>query len=101
MSEEVDIIEHLLEVERESSQMILDARLEADKIIAESRARAETSFKEQYDSILKNLEQKEASAKEEISKRHEAQFSEYKQGLDAAEKDEKAFRSLLDTLLFA
>ena len=101
MSEEVDIIEHLLEVERESSQMILDARLEADKIIAESRARAETSFKEQYDSILKDLEQKEASAKEEISKRHEAQLSEYKQSLDSAEKDEKAFRSLLDSLLFA
>lgn len=101
MSDEVDIIEHLLEVERESSQMILDARQEADKIIAESRARAETSFKEQYDSILKDLEQKEASAKEEISKRHEEQLSEYKKSLASAEKDEKAFRSLLDSLLFA
>ncbi|MCR5319489.1 MAG: hypothetical protein K6E22_14825 [Treponema sp.] len=101
MSEEVDIIEHLLDVERESSQMILDARLEADKIIAESRARAENSFKEQYNSILKGLEAEEASSKEEISRRHEEQFSEYKQSLAAAEKDEKAFRSLLDTLLFS
>ena len=101
MSEEIDIIEHLLEVERESSQIILDARLEADKLIAESRARAESSFKDKYGLVLSGLEKAETSAKEAITKKHEEQLSEYKQSLASAEKDEKAFCSMLDSLLFA
>ncbi len=101
MEEEIDVIQHLLEIEAEASEMLSGAQQKADAILAEARANAEAAFKKSYSAFMEELEAKEISQKEEIAKEHKERFETYTKALGANAKDEGAFNKLLDKLLYA
>lgn len=101
MSEEAEVIQHLLEVEREAAGILKDAQIKADSRIAEARAASDARFKEEYAKIVKALDAKESEVKETILRDHENQLSSYKTKVQSSAKDFEAFNSLFETLLYA
>jgi len=100
MAEETDVIEHLLDVEKEASEMILSARKEADEKIARARVEADMKFKAQYHEFVKELEAREKSSREKIDENHASVLEEYKERLSALPKNDAALGSALEKLLF-
>ena len=101
MAEEVDIIQHLIEVERDASQLLLEAQAQADKKISEARFKAESLFKEKYSVITKDLENRTSAAKENIDKEREAIMQQYKAKIADSSKNQESFNALCERFLFA
>lgn len=101
MEEEIDVIQHLLEIEAEASEMLTEAQKKADSILADARAKAELAFKKSYSSFMESLEAEEEAQKEEITRKHTELFEAYSKALMANAKDAEAFNKLLDSLLYA
>ncbi len=100
MAEEIDVIQHLIEVEKEAALVIHEAQDEADSRIAAARAKADAEFKAQY-SVM--YEQLEGEAKEKMANAksaHDTAISQYKQSLESTPKNKEAFSALMDSLLF-
>lgn len=95
MTEETDIIQHLVEIEAEASEMLLAAQKEADSQVAKARAQSEEIFKDRYGKFASDLEFKENQTKQNILSKHESDISEYKNSINSEVKDYDAFYSLL------
>lgn len=101
MAAEVDVIQHLLDVEHEASITLLDAQKEADRKIAEARTLAESKFAERYKSVVSGIEVSEISEKTRIDSEHAKSMEDYKNSLLSSKKDTKAFDSFMDSILFS
>lgn len=101
MNEEMDVIQHLLEIEREASRTLIDAQTEADRKISVARAEADSQFKQRYAEITKSLESEAAAEKQRITDLHETELNTFKENLKSTEKNSGAFNALLEKLLFA
>ncbi|MBR1912760.1 MAG: hypothetical protein IJ828_10460 [Treponema sp.] len=101
MTEEMNAIQHLLEVEADAALMVNEAQKKADARISEARAQAESEFKTAYAAFSEKLESYEASEREAIEKEQMKVFGAYAQSLDSASKDKESFNGLLEKLLFA
>ena len=101
MTEEMNAIQHLLEVEADASQLVNEAQKKADVIISEARAQAESEFKSSYAEFAEKLEADETVKREAIEKEQESVFNDYVQSLDSTPKDKESFNGLLEKLLFA
>ena len=101
MTEEMNAIQHLLEVEAEASLLVAEAQKKADARISQARAQSEEEFKATYAEFSKKLESQELAQKEAIAKEQKAVFGAYAKSLDSTPKDKAAFNDLLETLLRA
>ncbi|MCR5763660.1 MAG: hypothetical protein K6G00_09805 [Treponema sp.] len=101
MTEEMNAIQHLLEVEADASQLVNEAQNKADVRISEARAQAETEFKKIYAEFACELESHEQAERESIDKEQEVLFNDYVQSLDSTPKDKESFNGLLEKILFA
>ncbi|MBQ6780208.1 MAG: hypothetical protein IJP62_03135 [Treponema sp.] len=99
--QEVDIISHLLDMERNASEVLNQAQSEAEKRISAAKSRADQQFKAQYEKIVADEESRFASETSAVSQKYDADISAYKERLAASNKDIPSFNALLDTLLFA
>ncbi|MBQ0052401.1 MAG: hypothetical protein KBT11_10130 [Treponema sp.] len=97
--QEVNTINHLLEVEQNAQAMIQSAQIDADKKISVAKAQADSEFKAQFEKIVaeneKSFEEKSAAA----TAAGEAQIKEYKEKISSANLDFSAFNQLLDKIL--
>lgn len=100
MTEEMNAIKYLLEVEAEASLLVKDAQKKADSRISEARAQAESEFKKVYGDFAKRLESEELAQKDDIEKKQKSMFDEYVSQLESAPKDKESFNALLDKLLY-
>ncbi|MGN0730267.1 hypothetical protein [Treponema sp.] len=100
-AEEIDIITHLLDVEKEASTTVLDAQKRADEKIASARAQSESEFKAAYSAVIAEIDQKEKEAKSAIEKKHTSDIELYRHNLASTEKDYSSFNSLMDKILFS
>ncbi len=100
MTNEADVIERLLSVEKEASTLLQDARKRADEKVIASRAQAEEMFHNEYVSIAHELDEQENAEHERIVLAHEKAFSSYRDSLVNIPKDTKAFESVLEKVLF-
>lgn len=96
---EVNVINHLLDVEHQASEMISGAQSEADKRISSFRAQAETEYKKQYDAIIAGFEADYKKQTEEIDSKHKKTVEQYKSDIQNTAQNKEAFSSLLDTIL--
>ena len=96
---EVNVINHLLEVERRASGMTSDAQTEADKRISAYRAEAENDYKKQHDEILAKFESDYAASTKAIDEKHAQEITAYRSEIQNTTQDTEAFYKLLDTLL--
>ena len=94
--EEIDVIKHLLEVEKEATEMLLEAQK-----ISESRSIADSRFHKEYADVVSRIEEDERSAKEKVTENHANLIQAYKDELSALKKDSDSFNSLMDELLFS
>ena len=100
MAEDVDLIEHLIAIENEASEMIAEAQRKADDRLAKARAEADESFKSQFSSFSGDLAEKEVSNRKQIDSDYEHFVGEYTKTLESSKKDTDSFNSLLEKLLF-
>jgi vacuolar-type H+-ATPase subunit H len=96
---EVNVINHLLDIEHQASEMISGAQTEADKRISSFRAQAETEYKKQYDDIIAGFEADYKKHTEEIDRNHKETVEQYKSDIQNTAQKKEAFGRLLDTIL--
>lgn len=99
-SSELDVINHLLEVEKNASILIDDAMIEADKRIAEARTKYNAEYKEKYDAIVAEKDKTYHEKLDSISANHKKEIEEYKKSLENKNQNTDAFNKVLDDLLF-
>lgn len=98
--EETDVISHLIEVERQAATLLMDAQAEADNRIAAAKTKADEKYKTGYEKAVAGVETEYKAAVDEIAVKHDEVFSAFVDEVKAVPKDEQAFNSLLDNLLF-
>ncbi|MDD6295091.1 MAG: hypothetical protein ACI4LR_02350 [Treponema sp.] len=101
MNEEVNVIGHLLDVEKNAEQLVSDAQIEASKRISAAKAASDSEYKKLYADLAVRLEQEYQEKIAEISASHEKNLKVYKEKIQGSEKDEKSFYALLDSILFS
>ena len=98
---EVNTIAHLLEVEQKAAAMTMHAQEDADKKIAQAKAKADLEFRTAYEEIVRECE---SACKKEISSIEEKKnknVADYKASIKASVLDKTGFFSYLDSLFFA
>lgn len=75
---DVNLISHLLDVEKEAALQTKAAQDEANKIISQSHADADNSFNEQYTALIKDIDDDYAQRKNEIEDEYKKTLAEYK-----------------------
>jgi len=98
---ELDAIKHLLEVEKNASALINDAKTEADKRLSEAHLKYNSIYKEKYDQLVAHLDDDFKKSHEQIEAKYNKELDDYKASIEAKSQDKKSFESLLDKLLMA
>ena len=96
---ELDAIKHLLEVEKNASVLIGDAKIEADKRLADARLKYNSEYKEKYDVIASELESDYQNKLKEITSKYKSEIEEYRKSLENKPQNDEAFNALLDKYL--
>jgi len=99
--EEINVIAHLLQVEKNASLLIDDALKEAEEKLAKARSQANLSFKEKYEQCVNELENQYNQKLVNIQSEHDKLFEDYKESLENKSKNNADFNRLLESLLFA
>lgn len=97
---EIDAIKHLLEIEKEASALIDDAKIEAEKRVSKAKSQYNEEFKKEYDSLMQKLESQYNSNCEEINKKYQDEFEGYKESLKHKKLNKDDFFKMLDSLFF-
>ena len=79
--QEVDIISHLLDMERNASEVLNQAQSEAEKRISAAKSRADQQFKAQYEKIVADEESRFASETSAVSQNMMPIYLPTKKGL--------------------
>ncbi|MBP5602543.1 MAG: hypothetical protein J6X78_07420 [Treponema sp.] len=99
MQEEINVINHLLSVEKNASVLIDNAIREADSRTAQARNQANSQFKTEYDKCVSQMEVDYENTIQSRKAEHEAELEQFKSDLENRTRDYEAFNSLLDNLL--
>lgn len=97
---ELNVITHLIQVEKEASALINDALSEADKRISSAKASYNASYKEKYEVLIKNLEENYKEESQKIQENHKKEIQDYKEKLEKLNQDSSSFNELIENLLF-
>lgn len=98
---ELDVINHLLEVEKNASVLIDDAKIEADKRVAEARSKYNQEYKAGYETIASEKDAAYHKKLQEITDKHSAEIESFKKSFEDKPQNTEAFNALLEKLLFA
>lgn len=98
---ELEIINHLLEVEKGASSLIDEAQLEAEKTILDAKTKYNKEYKEKYDSIVGLLEEDYKKELQKAYEKHQKEMDDYKKELESKEIKTKEFNDFLDKEFFA
>ena len=99
MSEEMDVIQHLLEIEKAASEILVQAQADADRKIAETKAKADGEFKEKFSAYMDELDRSADSRRKDVRDRLDSELATLKSSLDSTAKDVDGFNSLFEQLI--
>lgn len=99
-NEELNVISHLLEVEKEASYLVDDALKESEKRLSEARSQLSSKYKKEYESLVKTMDGDFQSKKNDLQKKHDDALAEYKSSVENRNQNTKAFNQLVHKLLF-
>ncbi|MCQ2584591.1 MAG: hypothetical protein MJ185_03285 [Treponema sp.] len=99
-NDEVSIIAHLLEVEKEASKIISGANIKADKEISDAKISADAEFKKNYAERAEVLEKDFQTKKAVISSEHDKILQDYKTSVAGMTQNKEAFASVIEKELF-
>ncbi len=97
---EINVIDHLLDVEKDASVLVSDAQMESAKRLASARSQADSEYKKQYDILIASLENQYKKDAETITQKHADALNSYKTAVEKTSRDSAAFNGLLDSYLF-
>ena len=92
-----DIIGHLIDVERQAYDLLLDAESEADKRKAKANEDAELSFRASYALLIEQLEESFLAGKQQCDNSKNDEFTAFDLRLASMNKDPDAFNKYLDS----
>lgn len=98
---ETDVIGHLIDIEHQAAELLLDTQTEADRRVTEAKAKADAMYKEQYESMIAELENKYKEEATAVENGHDTVMKKYCDSVDCTATDTVAFNALLDKLLFS
>jgi len=101
MSEEQNVIGHLLDVEKDAEMLVFEAQSEASKRITAARVEADAEYKKQYSDLSQKLEAEYQKKINELTLEHDKVLEKYKTDVQNAEKDVSSFNSFLESVLFS
>ena len=101
MQEEINVINHLLAVEKESAGLLDDAVRVADSRTTPARTKANTQFKQKYDQIAVELQKEYEQTIENKKSEHIKQMDQFKQELENRPRNYEALNKVLDDILGA
>lgn len=99
MQEEINVISHLLSVEKNAAILIDNAVREADSRTAQARNQVNSQFKTEYDKCLSQMEADYEKTIQQRKAEHEDELKEFKADLEGRTRDYDAFNKLLANLL--
>lgn len=99
-SDELELINHLLEVEKNASILIDDAMKEADAKKVEATAIYNDQFKSKYDAAMAEKKAAYEAKIQEIKNIHEEEFQNFKKQIEERPVNKDGFNNLLEKLLF-
>lgn len=94
--QEVNAINHLLEVEQNAKAMTISAQEKADKKISQAKAEADSEFKAEFEKIVEQDEKKYEEKKRAAIEENENHLKEYKEKITASKLDTASFNQFLD-----
>ena len=97
--EDNEILQHLLNLEKEASLMVHDAKAEADRRISGGEKQNRIRFEEAYAREVKSLESQYNQKFAAIKENFRQQLELYRESLRTQPVDMKAFSSLAEKLL--
>ena len=101
MSSELDVIQHLLNIENASALKLNEAYAEADKILNEAKTEVESKFGEIYKAKISAEEEKFLKRKNDALENHKKVLGSYEKTLESYEKNYEAFSKVLGEKLAA
>jgi len=99
--QEINVIGHLLDVEKDASALVSDAQVESAKRVAAAHAQADAEYKKQYDTLISSLDARYATSSKETTQKHDEALNTYKGDTEKMPRDTEAFNKLLDSVLFS
>lgn len=98
---EMNAINHLLEVEKNASALINEAKIEAEKRVAEVRSKYNSDYKSKYEVIASEMEAAYQTKLEAVSAKYKQEIEDFKKSLTEKNQNEEAFNDLLEKYLLA
>ncbi len=96
--QEVNAINHLLEVEQNAKAMTLSAQEKADKRISQAKAEAEIEFKAEVGKIIERDEKIFEEKKKAAIEENEKNIKAYKEKIADSKLDVVSFNQFLDKI---
>lgn len=97
---ELEIINHLLEVEKNASILIDDAKIEADRRTSEAKAEYNQEYKEKFDVLAAEKDKAYHEKMQQITEKHAAAMEEFKKSYENLPQNKENLKALLEKLLF-
>jgi F0F1-type ATP synthase membrane subunit b/b' len=99
MQEEINVIKHLLAVEKESASLIDDAVKEADSRTTQARNQANSQFKQKYEEIAASLQNEYEHTLENKKSEHAKQMTQFETQLNDSPRNYEEFNKVLNGIL--
>lgn len=98
---ELDVINHLLEVEKNASCVIDNAKVEADKRITDAKAKYNQEYRSKYEVLSDEKEKAYQEKIKVLAENHKVEVEDFKKSLETKPQNKEQFNKLLESLLFA
>lgn len=99
-SDELKMINHLLDVEKDANYLISQAMEESGKKIEAARAKYNAEYKQKIDLIIEELKNNYDSSVNQILESHKKQIDEFQAYLESKEQNYSEFSKVLEKLMF-
>lgn len=97
--EELKLINHLLDVEKDANAVIGVAMETASKKVEAARTKYNQEYKQQIEKIIDELKNKYEASINHVTQEHTALISDYEHSLEAKEQHYNQFKEVVDRLL--
>lgn len=97
--QEVNAINHLLEVEQNAKAMTDSAKITADKKISAAKTQADEKFKAEFDKIVASDEKAYDEKIKAANAQEQKKIQEYKDKIKSSKVDVDSFNKFLDKVL--
>ena len=95
---EADVIEHLIEIEKNASSITDTALKEADLKIKQAKKLAEENYSKKYNDGILKIEEEFENQKKQIQEDTDQKINKYKEKFQATSQNKEAFVQLLENI---